>query len=132
MNLRKLLGSALIVAACVAALGVHAQNLTALHPLSGYECMELNLKPQQMMDPNALVPILAKPAASSPLVGYASATVIASISPPTDGFQHVLRLDGTQGWIDSRYLKPWTNPSGNGQKCVPSVMSNGRLGFDFQ
>jgi len=109
--------------------GVHAQGLRAVRPLAGYQCMSLNLGEQQMMDPASRVPILAKPDASAPQIGFATATVIAESSPPVNGFQRVLRLDGLPGWIATSLLKPWRNPGGNGQKCVPSVMSNGRLGF---
>jgi SH3-like domain-containing protein len=94
--------------------------------------MALNLTSEQMMDPSVHVPILKDPSPDAPLVGYASATVIASVSAPTDGYQHVLRLDGVPGWINTKYLKAWVNPGGNGQKCIPSALSNGRVGFDFQ
>ena len=132
MKMFKLIATTLIAATGVASINASAQTLTAERPLTGYKCMALNLTEQQMMDPSTHVPILAQPAASSALVGYASATVIASLSPPTDGFRHVLRLDGVPGWIDIQYLKDWTNPGGNGQKCIPSIMSNGRVGFDFK
>jgi hypothetical protein len=132
MRLCNIIELALGASASIASLNAPAQTLTAERPLTGYECMALNLSDQQMMDPSIHVPILANPTPDSPLVGYASATVIASIAPPTNGFQHVLRLDGVPGWVDTKYLKVWTNPGGNGQKCIPSAMSNGRLGFDFK
>jgi len=132
MSLKRIIVSTIIAATCAIPLAAHAQNLTALHPLIGYECMALNLSQQQLMDPSIHVPIVNGPNASAPLVGYASATVIASVSPPTNGFRRVLRLDGVPGWIETKYLKPWVNPGGNGQRCIPSAMSNGRDGFNFQ
>jgi hypothetical protein len=106
-----------------------AQGLQAVRPLTGYECMALNLSQQEMM--TQTVPILSEPSSSAAKIGIASATVIAADAPPVDGFQKVLRLDGKPGWVSTKFLKPWVNPGGNGQKCVPSMMSNGRLGFGF-
>jgi hypothetical protein len=112
------------------AVGVaHAQGLQAVRPLPGYECLALNLSQQDMM--TETVPILAQPSSGAAKIGIASATVIAADAPPTNGYQKVLRLDGTPGWVSTRFLKPWVNPGGNGQKCVPSMMSNGRPGFGF-
>ena len=108
----------------------HAQGLQAVRALPGYECMALNLSQQQMM--TQTVPILSEPSSSAAKIGIASATVIAADAPPVNGFQKVLRLDGKPGWISTKLLKPWVNPGGNGQKCVPSMMSNGRLGFGFK
>jgi hypothetical protein len=76
--------------------------------------------------------ILDKPEASGRPIGDAIATVIASLSPPVNGYRRVLRLDGMPGWISTSLLKPWKNPGGNGQKCIPSMMSNGGLGFDYK
>lgn len=119
-----------IVAVVPLCVGIaHAQGLQAVRPLPGYECMALNLSPQQMM--TETVPILSEPSSSAAKIGIASATVIAADAPPVNGFQKVLRLDGKPGWISTKLLKPWVNPGGNGQKCVPSAMSNGRLGFGF-
>jgi hypothetical protein len=107
----------------------HAQGLQAVRPVPGYECMALNLSQQQMM--TETVPILAQPSSGAQKIGIASATVIAAEAPPVDGYRKVLRLDGKPGWVSTQFLKPWVNPGGSGQKCVPSVMSNGRLGFGF-
>jgi hypothetical protein len=105
----------------------HAQALTAVHPLSGYKCMALNLSPEEMM--TKLVPMLSNPNSTSQRIGYVAATVIASDQPPVNSYQKVIRFDGKEGWVAEQYLKPWVNPGGNGQKCIPSVMSNGSLGF---
>ncbi len=45
------------------------------------------------------VPMLAEPSADAPKIGIVAATVIASESPPVNGFQKVLRLDGKVGWV---------------------------------
>jgi len=130
MNVLEKLASALLLVMANVAPSAHAQGLQAVRPLSGYKCMALNLSEQQMM--TETVPMLARPSTSAPKVGIVAATVIAADSKPVDGFQKVLRLDGKVGWVSTRYLKPWVNPGGNAQRCVPSLMSNGRLGYAFQ
>lgn len=112
------------------AMNAQAQGLKTVRPLLGYKCMALNLSEQQMM--TMTVPMRAEPNPGAPKMGIVAATVIASESQPVNGFQKVLRLDGKVGWVSVRYLKPWVNPGGGGQKCVPSVMSNGLLGYAFQ
>jgi hypothetical protein len=101
--------------------------------IKGYQCMALNLSPQQMMDPSVRVPIRSRPLPNAPVTGNAIATVIAS-SPEIskDGFVKVLQLNGKTGWINARFLKQWVNPGGNGQKCYPSILSDGRIGFDYR
>lgn len=130
MRLSIKLASCLIMAAPMLAGSAQAQGLQAVRPLIGYKCMALNLSQQQMM--TQTVPMLAQPSVGAPKVGIVAATVIAADSEPVNGFQKVLRLDRKVGWVSSQYLKPWANPGGSGQKCVPSVMSNGSLGYAFQ
>ncbi len=115
------------------AVPAHAQGgLQVVRPIPGYVCLALNLNEQQMFSLASRVPILESPAVTAKPIGYASATVIASTAPPTNGFQQVLKLDAVPGWISTSYLKPWKNPGGNGQRCTPSLMSNGRIGFGFE
>ncbi len=122
----------LVVAGAFGSTQTNAAPSEAVRPLPGYVCMALNMSPDQLMKPDVHVTMLKDPGPSSPPVGYAAATVIASEEPPTNGYRRVLRFDGVQGWISSAKLKPWVNPSGNGQRCTPSVMSNGRLGLNFK
>jgi hypothetical protein len=107
-------------------------SVEATRPLPGYVCMAINMPPAELMNPDVHVTMLQSPDAGAPPVGYAAATVIASVEPPTNGYRRVLRFDGVQGWISTAKLKPWVNPGGNGQRCMPSVMSNGRLGLSFK
>jgi hypothetical protein len=123
---------AIIGASCfIAGQAAHADNLYAVRPLSGYACMALNLTEEQMFDPSIHVPIMSEPSASSKPLGKAIATVIVA-SPPhqVNGYLEVLHLDGRRGWIASQYVRPWRNPGTSGHKCIPSLMSDGRPGFD--
>lgn len=109
------------------------QPLGAVKPLTGYACMSLNLTEQQMMDPSVHVPIRSSPSAEAPVTGNAVATVIAkSPEQQENGFLQVLQLDGRVGWVEAQFLKPWKNPGGNGQRCYPAMMSNGRVGFNYR
>ncbi len=115
------------------ALSAYAQGLHAIRPIPGYACMSLNLSEQQMSDPNLVVPVLAGPTSASTTIGQASSVVIAT-SPPrmVDGYVEVLRFNNQTGWMKAQLLKPWHNPGGSGQKCVPSLMSNGSAGLGFR
>ena len=125
-------GKSVCAGLIVSAMGAGIQVARA-GDLRGYECMELNLTQQQMMDPSVRVPIRSGPSASSPVTGNTIATVI--VSEPVveeNGFLKVLELNGHPGWIKGDYLKPWVNPGGNGQKCYPALLANGRIGFDYR
>jgi len=108
------------------------QPLHAVKPLDGYVCMSLNLSQEQMMNPSVHVPIRSAPSAEAPVTGMAAAIVITKWPEEQErGYLRVLQLDGRLGWIDARYLKPWVNLGNTGDRCFPSLMSNGRIGFAF-
>jgi hypothetical protein len=95
--------------------------------------MALNLTERQMMDPSVRVPIRSAPSTEAPVTGNAIATVVAAAPVvQKSGYVKVLQLDGRIGWIEAGYLKPWVNPGGNGQRCFPAVLTNGRIGFDYR
>lgn len=122
-----------IVVVCVVSLSntAKSQGLAAVKPIEGFVCMSLNRTEQQMFDQSARVSVYQEPVSSSRKLGFTAAVAIASRSEVSNGFRKVLLLDGTPGWVESRDLKAWTNPGGNGQICTPSLMSNGRLGYAF-
>lgn len=123
----------LVAAFSAVALVSAAEAQTAPRDLQGYQCMALNLTEQQMMDPSIHVPIRSAPSQTAPITGNAIATVIAySPAQTDDGFLKVLQLNGRTGWVEARYLKPWTNPGGNGQRCYPAILATGRIGFDYR
>ena len=133
MNRHALVLMGLMVAAGGVIFGkAQAAGVEAVRPLPGYVCMDINMPPSELLNPDVHVTMLQNPDASAPPVGYAAATVIASVDAPTNGYRRVLRADGVQGWISAAKLKPWVNPGGNGQRCAPSMMSNGRLGLSFK
>jgi hypothetical protein len=107
-------------------------SIHAVRPIPGYVCMALNLSDQQMMDPSIHVPIRIAPSSEAATTGNAIATVIVAWPQrEQNGYLQVLQLNGQTGWIRAQFLKPWQNSGGNGQRCYPSVMSNGRVGFYY-
>lgn len=124
-----------IVAAGLLTLWGHradAQGLRAVQPLAGYSCMSLNLTQEQMMDFNAVPPVLAAPRAGAPKLGDTSSVVIvASPLRSENGYVSMLMLDGRPGWVQASKLKPYRSASNPSARCVPSMMSNGQPGFAF-
>lgn len=102
---------------------VQAQGVRASRPLPGYACMMLS-------SPDASPPVLQTPSATAPRIGIASYTVIAADPVQAmNGYIRVLHLDGRQGWIDARQVRPWRSASDPSATCTPSLMSDGRPGF---
>lgn len=111
----------------------HAQGIHAVQPLPGYVCMELSLTSDQYTDPKVGVPIREMPSRAAPIASYAATIVIVRApQQPTTGFLEVLRPNGLGGWIEAAYLRPWHNPYSPNAQCMPSIMSNGKPGFNVK
>ena len=131
MTKRKALIALLMSAAPILG-GAQAQGLRVQQHLSGYICMGLNLSEDQLRNFSSLPSIYSAPSASAARIGVASATVMVKTPPQvTNGFEAVLHLNGTPGWIKADLLVPWRNASNPQIRCIPSMMSNGHPGFDY-
>lgn len=112
-----------------------AQGRRGLHVvahLAGYECLALAMSEAAMRDFDDLPPVLSEPRRDAERIGIASASVIAASPPkPVNGFVRVLHLNGREGWVEARKLRPWRNANSPGTRCVPARMSDGGLGFDY-
>jgi len=105
----------------------------AVAPMPGLDCMSLNMTQAQAVDSSFVVRIRAEPSATSPAVGQAAAIVlIRSPRVEKNGFLEAVLFNGRIGWIAASKVRPWRSPSGNGQRCVPSRMSDGSIGFAFR
>lgn len=112
---------------------VLAQGLRAVAPLQGYSCMSLNLTEDDMQHESSLPIIRQESSISAPTIGRASALVIvANPIRSQNGYVAVLTLDGRPGWVEANKLKPYRSPSNPSARCIPSRMSNGQPGFNFQ
>ena len=111
----------------------NAEGLHAIRPLPGYVCMQLALSPEENTDPTRGVPVRDTPSLSVHVSSWApSLLVVPSPQQPTSGFLQVVFSDGHRGWVQEAALKLWRSPTNPNRRCVPSVMSNGLIGFDFK
>ena len=100
--------------------------------LPGYACMMLNLTERQYMDPATHVPVRSEPQVNAPQVGLASGTI--AVPTPVreqNGFMEALFPTGQTVWIESKMLRPYHSLSDPTAKCIPALMSNGRIGFTY-
>ncbi len=102
-------------------------------PIPSLSCMSLKVTDKQAMDPSFVVPLYEKPSSASPVVGRASALVLAK-NPlvSRDGFIAVVLFNGVPGWISAKEVGPWHTMDGSPGRCVPSRMSDGSIGFDIK
>jgi len=121
---------------CVVLLGLafagSAHALTAVRPIEGYVCMNLKWsgKQEDLWDESKLDPVYAAPSASAQKVGtVGSTTIVAFPSRVENGFAEILRLNGQKGWVQADRLLPYKVPGKPNAKCVPSIMSDGHIGF---
>lgn len=120
----------IILIASVSSGYASAQGLHAVSPFSGYVCMQLTLTPAELTDPKVGAPVRETPSKSGRIIAYAANTMIVqSPQEPTSGFLKVMWPGGQSGWMEAGYLRPWRNPFVPSDRCVPSIMSNGKPGF---
>ncbi len=114
-------------------LSVGAEVRHAVSPITDLSCMSLNISEAHAMDPSFIVHVRASPANNSPDVGEAGSIILARHpAVERNGFVAVVLFNGRPGWISKNDVKPWVSPSGNGQSCIPSRMSDGSIGFAFR
>jgi len=110
---------------------VHA--LEAVRPLEGYSCMFLNLTEEEMWQETAAPPVMLMPSPSSRQIGRAGGIVaVASPMQIVNGYAKMLFKLGQEGWIAANMLRPYAVPGKPKAICIPSLMSNGRMGFDHR
>jgi hypothetical protein len=119
--------SLIIAAAIGTTQGAIAQ--TSPRVIQGYHCMMLNLSEQQTMDPNTRVPVLTQPADNAPHLGTAGSVVVIKDGPPSNGFYPMLMPNGKQGWIAASTVATYHAKADPSARCIPEVLSNGRVGF---
>jgi len=105
----------------------HAIALTAVKPVNDLVCMDLNLPESVLRDRhgNGLPLVYEKPSETSKIIGNAGGMIFA-VKPvrQINGFIEYVRPNWQHGWVKQEYLKPHT-----GFECIPSLMSDGGLGF---
>lgn len=125
----KLLIAVTIIAGTIAGT---ADALTAVRPITGYVCMNLKWtgSEQDMWDESKLPSVFEKPSATSKVIGNVGVTaIVASPLHVENGFAEILHLNGQKGWVEAALLQPYPPAKNRSETCVPSIMSNGRIGF---
>jgi len=116
----------LIIAGALAS-AARAEPVYAVRPLDGYVCMKLNVTEAEVLNPRGtgiFILVAPRPDAAH---GTAAASVVLVREPKhfVDGYLEVMQLTGQPGWIAADKVKPVDKIT----RCVPSVLSNGRIGF---
>jgi hypothetical protein len=124
----------LIIAAMIAAtIAGTAHALTAVRHIKGYVCMNLKWSgsEQDMWDESKLPSVFEQPAETSKKIGYVGAiAIVASPLHVVNGFAEILLFDGKKGWVEAGLLEPYKVPGRPNATCIPSIMSDGRIGTD--
>lgn len=109
----------------------YAAGLKAVKPLNGYRCMVIDAPDEVMMDFQHPIEMHEAPSEQSPTVSGIS-TVFAVTDPQqvNNGFIKTMNFAFKPGWVSTKWVKPYETVH-PGVKCVPSVMTDGKLGFDF-
>ena len=110
-----------------------AAGVTVLHPEPGLMCMLLDNQDLQATVQSHLPPIRSAPSASAPTIGYPVGIVL--VRDPLQeqaGYVAIVRMNGQPGWIEADKLQPWHAMNGRPGKCIPSLLSNGRVGADIK
>jgi hypothetical protein len=109
------------------------QALTAVRPLEGYVCMNLKWEgtEAEMWDESKMPSVYAEPSASSKRIGSVGAmAIVASPLHVVNGYAEILHLNGKKGWVEAGLLVPYKVPGRPNATCIPSIMSDGRIGTD--
>lgn len=124
--MQRTLTACLGLAAVLMCADTQAQSIHVMRPIDGFVCKKLNITEREAMSPNgAGVDIRNAPAATAPAVAIApSVLFVRSPEHVIGGFVEIMRINGQLGWIEQARVKPF-DPS---SRCVPSLMSNGRIG----
>ncbi|TRL24694.1 hypothetical protein FM996_20275 [Methylosinus sporium] len=110
-----------------------AGDFTSVRPIEGYRCFRVYIPEERRFDRSAVPPVFAAPTEASKLIGHSG--VAAFVKWPmneVDGFVEIIwGGQGLKAWIHKDVLRPWrtkVSPAGPASECVPTLMSNGRIG----
>ncbi len=116
----------LIAAGALAAAG-QAEPVHAVRPIDGYVCMRLNVTEAEVLNPRGTgIFILVAPRPDA--AHGTTAPGVVFVRQPQElvaGYLKVLQLTGQPGWIAADKVKPFEKTL----RCVPSMLSNGRIGI---
>ena len=116
-----------LIAAGALVPSVRAEPVHAVRPIDGYVCMRLNVTEAEALNPRGtgiFILVAPRPDAAR---GTTAPGVVFAREPKhlVDGYLEVLQLTGQPGWIAADQVRPFDET----RRCVPSMMSNGRIGI---
>src|SRR4029077_10764095 len=116
-----------LIAAGALVPAVNAQPVYAVRPIDGYICMKLNVTEAEVLNPRGTgIFILTAPRPDAARGTTAPGVVVVRDPQHRVGrYLEVLQLTGQPGWIAADKVKPFEKTL----RCVPSVLSNGRIGI---
>ncbi len=122
-----------IAMAATGLIPVSSKAATVVRAEPGLACMLLDNQDLQATVQSQLPPIRSAPSANAPMIGYPSEIVLVR-SPLQEqaGYVALVRMNGQPGWIAADKLQPWHAMNGRPGKCIPSLMSNGRVGTHIE
>ena len=118
--------TALTAAVLLCAAPAIAAGPQVVRPLDGVACTVLNVPEAQLADRSGPgVPILAEPRAGAATLVIASNIVFARTPRHVvNGYAEVVTVNNQPGWIAADKIRPFAPLA----RCVPSLMSHGRVG----
>jgi hypothetical protein len=122
-----------LAAIAMSPISSNASGITVVRPEPGLKCMLLDDQDLQATVQSQLPPIRSAPSPSAPMIGYPSEIVL--VRDPLQeqaGYVAVVRINGQPGWIEEDKLQPWRAMNGRPGKCIPSLLSNGRVGTHIE
>lgn len=117
---------ALVVLVALAAAPALAFGPEVVRPMDGLACTRLVATEQQMLDPRGTgIFILAAPRADAARLTTAPGIVFAKVpAHVVGGYAEVVTINNEPGWIEADKIAPFERQ----RRCVPSLMTNGRIG----
>ena len=106
---------------------------TVVRTEPGLACMLLDDQALAATVQSQLPPIRSAPSPSAAMVGYPAEIVL--VRKPLQeqaGYVAVVRMNGQPGWIEADKLQSWHAMNGRPGKCIPSLLSNGRVGTHIE
>jgi hypothetical protein len=123
------LGSLAVFALACGLMSVTAHAQGVVRPVPGYICTLLSPEDLELTVQSELPPVLAGPSPTAERLGFPSEIVIVKWPRhEVGGYIEMLRANGQTGWIEASHLRPWHSMDNANVKCVPSLLSNGRVG----
>ncbi len=122
-----------LAAVAMSPIASKAAPLTVVRPEPGLKCMLLDNQDLAATVQSQLPPVRSAPSPNARAIGYPAEIVFVKWPlQERNGYYEMVFFDGDAGWIAANRLQPWHAMNGRPGKCIPSLMSNGRLGSDIQ